>query len=111
MVKRSSLYVIAEASGQQSKIGISANPSKRLRELQTGHPFPLQIHYSEETDETRARIIERFIHDSVGYLRTRGEWFDMSPDEAITEVRFAMMRWESNPHLEVISRYRLSRRG
>ena len=53
------------------KIGVSADPKARLKELQTGNPFPLKIaatipgHFA--TEKELHNIFERF--------RMEGEWF------------------------------------
>ena len=108
-MKKSSIYVIGEADGTMMKIGISADPSTRLRQLQTGYPRPLVVHYCDELDAYRARIIEGFIHSTIGYKRTKGEWFEVSAQEAISEVQYAIMRWESDHTLVAVHKHKLRR--
>lgn len=108
-MKRSSIYVIAEADGTQCKIGISHDPLTRCRQLQTGHPKPLMVHYSDEMDEDRAKVIEKFIHNQNGHLRAKGEWFTMTIEQAITEVKFSILRWGDDPNLIVIFRHKLKK--
>lgn len=53
------------------KIGVAANPESRLKDIQTGNPFPLKIvatisgHFA--TEKELHTIFERF--------RVEGEWF------------------------------------
>lgn len=104
------IYIISSSSNGPVKIGISDDPDRRLRQLQTGHPTLLAIHHREPVEKpTHARMLERFIHDTLSPKRMIGEWFNIGTQDAIGEVRFATIRWESDPLLE--SRYRrLTRR-
>lgn len=112
MENTSFIYVIGEADSSRKsvKIGISQDPQDRLRQLQTGHPEKLSIHHLEPVEPARARIFERFIHDEIAYLRSHGEWFRLTPEEAIGEVRFAIIKWEGNPMLESIYQRKLAKR-
>lgn len=93
-----SIYVIGPTEGP-FKIGYSANPTARLSSLQTGRTDTLVLHYSEETETDKAKVIEKLIHRTLGYKRIRGEWFDVTLEEAIGEVRHAFIRWEDEPSL------------
>lgn len=93
-----SIYVIGPAEGP-FKIGYSANPNARLSSLQTGRTDKLILHYSEETETDKAKVIEKLIHQTIAHKRIRGEWFDVTLDEAIGEVRHALIRWEDEPSL------------
>lgn len=95
---RTSIYVIGPKGGPY-KIGFSANPTARLSSLQTGTTDYLILHYKEETDTEIAKVIEKLIHRQLAHKRIRGEWFDVSLEEAIGEVRFAFIRWEDEPAL------------
>jgi predicted GIY-YIG superfamily endonuclease len=86
------VYVIG-GTEKPYKIGITNNPERRLKNLQTGHPFELKIHYKEEIPESQVRLIEQTIHKTIKYKQTHGEWFDISLEEAISEVKFARIRY------------------
>lgn len=68
-----SLYLITD--GNALKIGISDHPSKRLKQLQTGHPKPLKLLFSIETE--KARSIEAHLHKILSHSRSyhAREWF------------------------------------
>lgn len=85
------LYVIAPNEAGPSKIGFSNDPDKRVRQLQTGCPERLSLQYVQETTLTEARRIEKSIHQTLGYLRKTGEWFDLTVSDAILEVQHGMM--------------------
>ena len=93
-----SIYIIGPKDGP-FKIGYSGNPTHRLSTLQTGTTDFLMLHYKEETETEKAIVIEKLIHRQIGYKRIRGEWFDVTLEEAKAEVRYAFIRWEDEPNL------------
>lgn len=86
------IYIIG-SEDKPYKIGLSKNPNKRLKSLQTGHPKLLKIHYTEEIPECKVRYIESCIHDALKLCKTHGEWFDISLENAKLEVKFAVIRY------------------
>lgn len=90
------IYVIASSPGVV-KIGYSADPQRRLRELQVGHERKLELVYTESVDKDRAPVLEKLIHQANRHRCIHGEWFDLSHAQAIGEVKFAVIRW-SNDH-------------
>ncbi len=85
------LYVIAESYEGPVKIGYSAQPEKRLKQLQTGASTKLNLCYQQSVKNNEAKRIERMIHKTLGYKRSHGEWFNLSVEEAIIEVQFGLM--------------------
>ena len=75
------------------KIGFTKDPDKRLKTLQTGNPKKLQIHYKENISENEVKYIEGHIHKELKRKQVSGEWFDVSLDDAISEVKYAVMRY------------------
>lgn len=75
------------------KIGFTKDPDKRLKTLQTGNPKKLQIHYKEMISENEVKYIERQIHNELKRKQVSGEWFNISLDDAISEVKYAVMRY------------------
>lgn len=85
------LYVIA--SGPKSvKLGYSKDPEKRLGQLQTGHEKTLEMVYKEAVPEDKAPILEKLIHQANRHNRLRSEWFNLTHEQAIGEVQFAVIR-------------------
>lgn len=91
MKDKTYLYVIAACETGPCKIGFSARPEKRVRQLQTGHSENLKLYYSQEVCPSEVRKIERLVHNTIGYLRSRGEWFNVNVEDAITEVKVGLM--------------------
>jgi hypothetical protein len=84
------LYVIASSPEGPVKLGRSADPKRRVRQLQTGHSETLRLYLSEEVSAAEVNAMERAVHKTIGYKRLRGEWFDITVEEAIEEVRHAI---------------------
>lgn len=72
----SQVYAIRRADTREVKIGISTNPIRRLRDLQSAHgerlelllTFPGGVHTEYE------------LHERFSAHRKRGEWFHESPE-------------------------------
>lgn len=86
------LYVIG-TNGNKQKIGFTNDVNKRLSTLQTGNPEPLCIHHFEEVPDHRARLMERRLHRDLNHKRLKGEWFNMTPEEARSMLQFAIIRY------------------
>jgi len=80
------IYLISD--GELVKIGHSKHPTKRLNQLQTGHPKKLKLIALFEW-ETKGKITERIMEGRIHYLlrqfHRNGEWFKFtfSNDELI----------------------------
>lgn len=86
------IYVIGD-NASPYKIGFTKDPDKRLRTLQTGNHKKLQIHYKEMIGENEVKYIEGRIHEELKRKQVSGEWFNVSLDDAISEVKYAVMRY------------------
>ena len=84
------------------KVGISTNPQKRLRELQTGHPERLHVLHEQPTQSDRTRLLERVIHRHLKHRRLEGEWFDMDLEDLVMQIEFAMIRYAEDPNLRMM---------
>lgn len=101
-----SIYVIGPVGGP-FKIGYAGDPRARLSNLQVGQAVDLIIHYEEKTETSRAKVIEKLIHRQLGHKRIRGEWFNVTLDEAIAEVRFAFITWGGEENLATLYKHKL----
>lgn len=90
------IYVISSSKSNNSpcKIGISDNPDKRVKQLQTGHPEKLEIKYKKIIEN--ARLYEKLLHKDISYIRSYGEWFDLSVQEAIEQINFTLLHYEKS---------------
>ena len=93
------IYVICENDKSPVKIGFSNNPEKRLKQLQTGHPNILTLHYKEEIDSSNVKILEKIIHKENKHHNVSGEWFNLSPQDAVLEIKHALIRYADMKNL------------
>jgi len=90
------IYVIAPVNTDKPpcKIGISDNPDKRVKQLQTGHPEKLEVKYLLEVNN--AEFYERLLHKDIKHKRKTGEWFDLTVKEAIDQIGFTMIHYQES---------------
>jgi len=98
---KSYIYVIG-TTNPPYKVGISINPARRLKTLQTGHPEKLQILHITETEITRTKLLETVIHRNLKHYRQTGEWFNITFDQLLLEIEFAMIRYSEDPTLRTM---------
>jgi hypothetical protein len=101
------VYVIQAEGLSRCKVGIAINPKKRLESLQFASPVRLILVAAFEARQPR--VIEREVHQRLAGKRLWGEWFDMSPAEAIAIVqtvaaakRQTLEQWQEPPLLETL---------
>lgn len=86
-VKGDQIYVISTEDGTRSKVGVSKHPDKRLKELQTGSPFKLELKFTTFTGKYKAYDIEKMIHALFDDTRTNGEWFNSTSETIIKKIK------------------------
>jgi predicted GIY-YIG superfamily endonuclease len=87
------VYLIKSSETGYYKIGYSANPDQRIKQLQTGCPDELIMITTFKSD--RARRIEYALHNSYSHACKHNEWFDLHIED---EIKFKSLceRIESN---------------
>ena len=88
---RAFVYAIAGDHGL-TKVGRSASPEHRLRELQTGSPYHLHIAHMVSVPAESADAIEREAHALLGDRNYNLEWFSVSPSLATAAIYGAIDR-------------------
>jgi hypothetical protein len=73
------------------KIGISENPNKRVKQLQTGNGSKLRIvkTFKNPSKIYNERLMERRLHFLLRQFKKTGEWFefrDMNKDQVISLI-------------------------
>jgi hypothetical protein len=73
-MKKSYVYIIT--NGEDFKVGVSVNPKKRLKQLQTGNPKKLRLVAVFEVEKKDVFKMEKEAHASIScwYMKS-GEWF------------------------------------
>ncbi|SIP85898.1 Bacteriophage T5 orf 172 domain-containing with Zinc finger domain [Pacmanvirus A23] len=78
--KNGYIYFIIEIPfANRVKLGISNNPAKRLKQLQTGNPNRLVIYHMFES--TDYKLLERTLHNICADKKIINEWFEMDESE------------------------------
>jgi hypothetical protein len=73
------VYVAKESESGRYKIGISSNPEKRIKQLNTGNPERLVLVHAYLASESGYKS-ELLAHKTYEKNRLSGEWFDSSID-------------------------------
>lgn len=76
------VYLIQSLEEGYYKIGVSKNPKKRIKQLQTGNSSELKLIHSYPSEY--AHKIEKAIHNLLKHCKKEGEWFDMSLPDALS---------------------------
>jgi predicted transcriptional regulator len=68
------------------KVGVSKNPQKRVKQLQTGNSDSLHLLFTEEFECSRKNLlkIEHMVHTSLSHIchKKTGEWFEIDKNNA-----------------------------
>jgi predicted GIY-YIG superfamily endonuclease len=87
-IKPQYIYLIQKNTEAIYKIGISDNPSKRVKQLQTGNSA--RLHLIKVFPVDNARATEKRLHRLLMFHRCspNGEWFKLTPEhvELVTEI-------------------------
>lgn len=73
--KKGTLYAVA--CHQFTKIGISRNFASRLKQIDTGTPFPVKTIATREIPSSALAYAEAWLHNRFKEFRVKGEWFDV----------------------------------
>ncbi len=87
------VYLIGVEDTGHVKFGYSKDPDARLKQLQTGSAQPLKLLGMFGYCETKAKLMERKIHQSFSCYRMSGEWFEMDHTSAIQLFQWANIRY------------------
>ena len=90
--KNKKIYLIYSPELGESglhKIGIAKQPEKRLKQLQTGCPYKLEIIYIVESKFTSK--VEKFLHKKFSHKKNvqkfdqnlKGEWFNLDVSDIL----------------------------
>ena len=95
-----SVYIIS--CGDSIKIGVSNDPARRVKDMQTGMS-ELPVLYGSKAFPTRkaAYAVERRMHWTFRTRRGRGEWFHVSPAEALAKLKRLQAPTEETMQREV----------
>lgn len=83
-IEGSFLYVV-RGDHNLTKIGVTTNPRARLAQLRTGSAFPIDYAFLGVTPGSGYEI-EKAAHALLDARRVNGEWFDVTPEYAISAL-------------------------
>jgi hypothetical protein len=78
------IYVLKSEAGPV-KIGRSDRPTDREQAANTSSPHRVKLAYSHRVENSVS--MERTIHACLSAYRMNGEWFDITEDLAISEIK------------------------
>lgn len=90
------VYIMARLSRDNEivgpcKIGLSKHPRHRLKEVQgTERDVIVLLATFAFWKRAHARRVEQAFHKTCACVRAYGEWFDMSPADAVAYMRMAL---------------------
>lgn len=67
-------------------LGLGSNFSRRLDELRAGNPLPFTVLAKRTIPYAGLLITEAWMHDRFAARRAHGEWFLISPDDALAAL-------------------------
>lgn len=73
-MKKKEAYIYVISDGEQFKVGVSNDPHKRLKNMQTGNRKELTLEHIELKNEPYK--VENVVHRQLHKYRTNGEWFE-----------------------------------
>ena len=73
------VYLISDYNSYSYKIGISNNPEKRLKSLQTGNEKNLKIIHKILCENYSD--VERALHNKYSFSKINGEWFELTQED------------------------------
>lgn len=74
--------------GEFRKIGVSNDPERRLKAVQTGNPNVVTLEHYEERDDPH--LVENYLHTKFQKNRVKGEWFK---DVSLRDIRVALLTY------------------
>lgn len=105
-MKECYVYMIRSGYGNNKplKIGMADNPKKRIKELQTGNPYPLNLVLTIRCNSRKhARLVESTLHGQLSGVNVLGEWYKVRHDK-LYKVLSAL---SNDPDCDVVERFNL----
>jgi len=102
------LYAMAMPEGGPVKVGFSADPERRARDLQRQGHKAIFIFGLWPVGKQMAMAAERYAHWLLRHQHYRGEWFNATREEAGAAIQKAgqavLDQWDMIPAIDVSSR-------
>ena len=79
------IYLISSEEKNKYKIGVSLNPTKRIKQLQTGCGEKLTLINTYECNYPYK--VEKALHFTYEYLKSQGEWYKLTLEDEINFIK------------------------
>ena len=76
------VYMMSEEHSHVCKLGISKDPYKRLKQLNSGTKLHSKITLLKVIETPYHKEFEKFLHRLFSKKNVRGEWFELPPKES-----------------------------
>lgn len=90
-----SSYIYIMSNGDAFKVGLSIDPKRRLRQLQTGSPKKLSLVYFVEIETAPVKILESIMHRYLKMNHLTGEWFNADLATIKNLLDFVKIRYDN----------------
>jgi hypothetical protein len=106
----SAVYVVGNAANSLLKIGYADNLKHRMSGLNTGSPVDLQLlHFLYFVDCMVAGMVETAVHKELAEYRRRGEWFEVTMEQAGEAIANAVtsrrLKWFTEAERHEVSKF------
>ena len=78
------IYLIQSSENGKYKIGLSVNPKKRIKQLQTGSGEELKLINIFKSEFPH--LVEKGLHKHFNHLNAIGEWYNLSIKEELNFI-------------------------
>ncbi len=92
------LFLIYERDVGRVKIGLSDDPVKRLKQLQTGSPVQLELFAFRNYQKAKVKEVD--LHERFQHRRVSGEWFELRPKDYVDPLK----EWDFDPGIHFTKR-------
>jgi len=82
-----SLYVASEEGGF-TKVGVSAHPLRRIKDLQSANARKLRLEAIFAGERADCFEMEKIILQGLTHRRQCGEWLDIEPHRVVRTIKF-----------------------
>jgi len=96
----SSIYIIKSKDDNIYKIGVSSNPSRRLKDIEAILPFDIETILVKKVNQ--AYDLEFIIHNYLKEHHLKGEWFKL---QSIKEIINIIETWEQEGQAHTTTSY------
>jgi len=99
-------YIYVFECGGRCKVGFSADVKSRLKILQSGNPFKINLIRTFSVPQVRVRAVEAKVHRVLRRASVGGEWFQVTQNQAVRAINAVLVSegyFEDEPQSEIVA--------